>query len=180
MIDTKKYVPWDIEVARYNFGANCGPVAYAAALQVEVCDIMVHFPQFCEGRRWTNSIQMRQALAARDITTVTKYREFPRYGLALIQWLGPWTQTDFFARSSLRYTHWVAVDGDWLFDHSETTWLLKDQWASGIAPGYLSELSQAAGWEVKYGLEFRNSIESCRGSSNTWITSRSGEANLLG
>jgi hypothetical protein len=55
-------VPWDIEVARYSFGASCGPVAFAVAIKAEVCDVMQFFPQFAQNRRWTNSVQMRAAL----------------------------------------------------------------------------------------------------------------------
>lgn len=152
-----RFIPWDIEVAQYNFGANCGPVSFAVASGRQVCRVMQHFQHF-EAKPWTNLTQMRQAFEETGVTPITHKREWPRFGVALIQWLGPWTQHDFFARWSLHHTHWVAVDRDWVFDHTEVRWMPRTEWAETVAPLFLEEIPHATGWAVKYGLESKSSI----------------------
>jgi hypothetical protein len=156
-----RFVPWDIEIADYNFGANCGPVSFAAASGREVCRIMRHFEHF-ESKPWTNLTQMRRAFAETGIVTSTLKCAWPTHGVALIQWLGPWTQSNFFARWTLPHTHWVAVDEDWIFDHTERRWMPRREWAETVAPLFLEDIPRATGWAVKYGLQ--PNISSCAGS----------------
>lgn len=152
-----RFVPWDIEVADCNFGANCGPVSFAAASGREVCRIMRYFDHF-EEQPWTNLTQMRQAYAQTGVSIRTLKREWPEYGVALIQWLGPWTEKNFFARWTLPHTHWVAVDGEWVFDYSAPQWMRKQEWAAEIAPYYWRDIPRSTGWAVKYGIQPSNSI----------------------
>jgi hypothetical protein len=148
------FVPWDIEVARVNFGANCGPASFAALLGTEVCRVMRYFPHF-EHARWTNLTQMLRALGAAEYDAEVRRRAFPSRGLALIQWLGPWTEGDFFSRWSLPHTHWVAVEGQWIFDHTAEEWQDLRQWGGNVARKVVSEIPRATGWAVKYGVEVR-------------------------
>jgi hypothetical protein len=148
------FVPWDIEVARVNFGANCGPSAFAALSGTEVCRVMRYFPHF-EHANWTNLTQMVRALESADYEAEVRRRAFPSRGLALIQWLGPWTEGDFFSRWSLPYTHWVAVEDQWVFDHTAEKWHGLRDWAGSVAKGFVSEIPRATGWAVKYGIEVR-------------------------
>lgn len=162
------YVPWDIEIARFNFGANCGPIAFAVSTQMEVCDAMQYFPHFADAhRRWTNSLQMGAALDAAGIHAQRLRQSFPTAGLALIQWLGPWTQPDFFSRHSLRYTHWVAVADEEIFDPNAGQWLTKSNWSSEFASACLSEIRSASGWAVKYGFGISSSRYNCPSTSRT-------------
>src|SRR5437667_11469132 len=85
------FVPWDIEIARINFGANCGPASFAAITGKEVCRVMGHFHHF-EHSRWTNLTQMLRAFAATDYGTKVHKCVLPARGVALVQWLGPWTE----------------------------------------------------------------------------------------
>jgi hypothetical protein len=55
---TSRFIPWDIEVAQINFGANCGPVSFAAITEREVCRAMRFFPHF-EDYQYTTVTQMR-------------------------------------------------------------------------------------------------------------------------
>jgi hypothetical protein len=148
------FIPWDVEVARVNFGANCGPVSFAALLGTEVCRVMRYFPHF-EHARWTNLTQMLRAIECADYDVEVRRRSFPSRGLALIQWLGPWTDEDFFSRWSLPHTHWVAVEGRWVFDHTAGKWQDLRDWAGGVAKGFVSEIPRATGWAVKYGVEVK-------------------------
>jgi hypothetical protein len=146
------FVPWDIEVARINFGANCGPASFAAVTGKEVCRVMGHFAHF-EHSPWTNLTQMRKAFAEAGHETEVRKCAFPRRGVALVQWLGPWTARDFFSRWSLAHTHWVAVDGEWIFDHTTAEWQTVADWDARVASQFVAEIPRATGWRVKYGLE---------------------------
>lgn len=151
-------VPWDIDVARINFGANCGPAAFAAVTQREVCRVMRYFPQFPE-RPWTNLTQMLRALAEAGYATQVQKCGAPSHGVALVQWLGPWTEKQFFSRWSLIHTHWIGVEGDWVFDHNTCCWQTLAEWASGTAPGLIAEVRRATGWRIKYGVEVTREVQ---------------------
>lgn len=153
------FVPWDVEVARLNFGANCGPASFAALIEKEVCRVISHFPHF-EHSNWTNLTQMIRAVKEAGYDAELRRRELPVHGVALIQWLGPWTEKDFFSRWSLRYTHWVAVDGTWVFDHTACEWQNLMNWAALVEKRFIGEIPRANGWAVKYGVEIRNKTES--------------------
>ena len=159
IITSPKFVPWDIEVARLNFGANCGPASFAALVGTEVCRVIGHFPHF-EQSKWTNLTQMLRAFESADYDTEVRHRVFPSRGLALIQWLGPWTERDFFSRWSLPHTHWVAIEGPWVFDHTAENWQCLREWAGTVAKEFVGEIPKATGWAVKYGVEVKrkNSI----------------------
>jgi hypothetical protein len=146
------FVPWDIEVARINFKANCGPSAFAAITKNQVCRVLQYFPHFRDHQS-TNLTEMTNALGAAGYVTEIRKQIFPQHGLALIQFLGPWTERHFFSRWSLIHTHWIAVDGDWRFDHTTGKWMETDEWAYKIAPAFVAETSRATGWAVKFGME---------------------------
>jgi|GEM_PF-1608872 len=148
------YVPRDLSIAQVVFGANCGPAALAACLSRDIKDIMRLLPHFeDENRRYTNLTAMKAALSAASVSFEVKRIVFPSTGLALIQWTGPWTDKHFFSRWSLCHTHWVAVDGDMIYDIFNGIWQTKEDWARCVVPIYLKDLPQAAGWQIKYGLE---------------------------
>ena len=150
------YVPWDIEVARLNFGANCGPVACATILGQEVCRTMRYFSHFEDGC-WTNLTRMKQAFGKAGYRTRVVKQELPDSGVALVQWLGPWTSPHFFSSWSLLRTHWVAVQGNYIFDHTHEEWLTLQEWETRVVPRFLERIPQAAGWAIKYGIEVSRS-----------------------
>jgi hypothetical protein len=146
------FVPWDIDVARINFGANCGPAVFAAVTQREVCRVMQFFPHFPDCR-WTNLTQMLRAFAVAGYTTDLHRCASPPRGLALVQFLGPWTEKNFFSRWSLIHTHWVGVEGKWIFDHNAGCWQTLDEWSEGTATELIAMVPRATGWRIKYGVE---------------------------
>jgi len=160
-----RYVPWDIEVARLNFGANCGPSAFAAATGREVCRVMRYFAHF-EHSPWTNLSQMKAALLASGCIFEVHQRAFPRSGVALVQWLGPWTKPYFFSRWSLLHTHWIAVDGMWVFDHTIEKWQTVSQWSRTTAADFIAQIPSAHGWAIKYGIDVVSDNSGCRESTN--------------
>lgn len=150
------FVPWDVEVARLNFGANCGPTSFAAVLGLEVCSALTHFPGFVD-RRWCNFSQMKQALRSCGVSFTVVRAALPKCGLALVQWLGPWVTTDFGGRKSLKYTHWIAVEGNWVFDHTESRWMPINAWQEEVAAVFLQDIPRATGWAVRVGIEVTKS-----------------------
>ena len=153
------FIPWDIEVARINFGANCGPASFAATTHREVCRVMRYFRHF-EHRRWTNLTQMLGAFTEAGYMTDVQRCGLPSRGVALIQWLGPWTERSFFSRWSLIHTHWVGVEGNWIFDHNACCWRTLDEWAAGTAAELISEIPRAKGWRIKYGVGVTKAVQS--------------------
>ena len=152
------FVPWDIEVARINFGANCGPCTFGAITQREVCRVMQYFPQF-PACRWTNLTQMLRSFAGAGYGTRVRKCELPRHGVALVQLMGPWTAKDFFSRWSLVHTHWVGVVGEWIFDHNACCWQTLAEWSEKTAVELIAEVPRATGWRVKYGVEVTTGTE---------------------
>ncbi len=154
------FVPWDIEVAEVNFGANCGPSAFAVITRTEVCRVMRYFLHF-EHSQWTNLTQMRYAFEQTGYETTILRKALPTRGVALIQWLGPWTRKHFFSRWSLIHTHWIAKERDWVFDYTVKKWQSLTEWQQDTACIYLADIPRAYGWAVKYGVEVGNPNSDC-------------------
>jgi len=151
-----RYVPWDVDIARINFRANCGPISFAAILGAEVCSIIQFFPEFPD-KPWCNFTQMKRALRSYGVRFQPLRAQLPSRGLALVQWLGPWTARDFFGRKSLNYTHWIAINNSLVFDHTVEQWLPLAEWKRDVAASFLQEIPGAIGWDVRFGIELKNS-----------------------
>lgn len=161
-----EFVPWDIDVARYNFSANCGPAAFAVITETEVCRVMRYFAHF-EHSPWTTLTHMRRAFTDAGWQIEVQRQALPVRGVVLIQWLGPWTKTNFFSRWSLPHTHWIAVNRGWVFDHTVGEWQTLKQWQRDTAAAFISEIPQARGWAVKYGVEAISCQTAWLGSAGT-------------
>lgn len=172
------FVPWDVEVARINFGANCGPTSFAAVLGLEVCSGLRHFPGFVE-RRWCNFTQMKQALRSCGVSFTTVRSKLPQSGLALVQWVGPWVYGDFGGRRSSKYTHWIGVDQKQIFDHTEAKWMPIAIWEEQVAAAFLQEISGATGWTVKFGIELMKSNNKFPSGANCFVSSSRATADNL-
>jgi len=174
------FVPWDIEVARINFKANCGPSSFAAITKNQVCRVLQYFTHF-KDHQSTNLTEMARALRTAGYQTEVKKQAFPQHGLALIQFLGPWTERHFFSRWSLIYTHWIAIDGEWVFDHTAGKWMAVNEWTYRIAPAFVAETSRATGWAVKFGMEVSQLNSPCLETSpGAWSSSLMPYANFSG
>jgi hypothetical protein len=156
------FVPWDIEVAQINFGANCGPASFAAITGMEVCRVMRYFRHF-EHCRWTNLTQMHRAFGEAGYTANVQRCGLPSRGVALVQWLGPWTEKNFFSRWSLVHTHWISVEGMWIFDHNACCWQTLGEWAAGTASELMLEVPRATGWRIKYGMDVTKVVQTALG-----------------
>ncbi len=143
-------MPHDVSVARAAFGANCGPAALAAILSVGVCAVMQLFPHF-PARPTTSPRQMRRALETCGLHTEA-IAELPGYGLALIAAEGPWSHRGKATGWTLRYTHWVGVCGQNVYDVNESGWVNMESWSTSVASLFHGAWPKANGWFVRLGL----------------------------
>src|SRR5690606_20100009 len=91
--------------------------------------------------------------------------DWPRYGLARIQWEGPWTKPGVPARVAYRHTHWVGAAwsearGEFgIFDINAigngTGWSSERDWARLLVPWLLHECEPDAsgGWYLTHAVE---------------------------
>lgn len=143
--------PTDVQLANRLFEANCGPASLAAILSVQVCDVIALFDQFPE-RPFTSRRKMEDALRACGVD-FRPTETFPKFGVTLIQVEGPWTHAAGSERWTGRYTHWVGICGDTIYDVNADRWLALTEWESHSALALMAAYPKATGWRVKRGLE---------------------------
>jgi hypothetical protein len=158
----------DAQRAWNEWGCNCGPVAIAAALGKSLDEVRPHMGDF-ESKRYTNPTLMWATLRSLGV-----YFSFsgghlgtecwPSFGLARIQWEGPWTKPNVPARARYRHTHWVGVNGRdrrniGIFDVNAlgngSGWCHVADWKSVIVPWILKEcVPKADGkWHITHAVE---------------------------
>lgn len=109
----------DAQRAHEEWGANCGPGALAAILDLPIDAVRPALLKFDE-KRYTNPAMMRGALNAlapgRHTWRVVQLGEggtgwtWPTFGLCRVQWCGPWTKPGVPPRVAYRHTHWIGVE----------------------------------------------------------------------
>ena len=117
------------------WGFNCGPGA--------ICG---------EARGYTNPTLMLNVLKALSVKfSVRRGRVWPRFGLARIQWAGPWTQPGVPALVAYRHTHWVGVrslgQAIHIFDINAVRdggWLPVQVWSQKLVPWLLEQCEPRA------------------------------------
>ena len=93
------------------WGSNCGPGAIAAIMGLTLDELRPHLGDF-EQKRYTNPTLMWQVLNELGARwrLVKPPRTWPAYGLARVQWEGPWTAPGVPVAASYRHTHWVGAN----------------------------------------------------------------------
>jgi hypothetical protein len=139
----------DADRANDKWGANCGPGAIAAIMGMTLDELRPHMGDF-EQKHYTNPTLMWQILDR--IGAVWKLakpvKNFPSYGLARVQWHGPWTAPGVPPRVAYRHTHWIAAQ--WseskqefgIFDINcmrSGGWVALSDWQDIIVPWLLKE-----------------------------------------
>lgn len=158
----------DADRAYDEWGANCGPGAIAAICGLTLDDLRPHMVDF-ERKHYTNPTLMWQVL--RSIGVRFSYRgghlgceNWPQYGLARIQWEGPWTEPGVPVRAAYRHTHWVGactVDAGnvGVFDINAigngTGWTNASEWVGKVVPYILEECVPRANgrWYITHVVE---------------------------
>jgi hypothetical protein len=152
MRDTRVLAPLfslaDSERAHDEWGANCGPGALAAIVRCTLDEVRPYLGDF-ESKGYTNPTLMFDALRAIgahfEYTMLGKrctMVEWPTYGLARVQWEGPWTEPGVPMAARYRHTHWVGAarrdDRIGIFDincmNNGQGWVSLDDWRTKIAP----------------------------------------------
>jgi hypothetical protein len=148
----------EAQAAADAWGLNCGPGAVAAVLGMTLDELRPHLGDF-ERKQYTNPTLMWSILNSVGVKWRTsRDKAFPDYGLARIQWTGPWTKPGVSPRAAYRYTHWVGAAGDEIFDincMSVGGWVPSREWSGQVVPWLLGECVPRAdgGWFVTHSVE---------------------------
>jgi len=102
----------DIDEAGEAWGANCGPTALAAALELRHVERVR--PYLGEFKGFMAPRDMLAALGEAGVSVtvekiIRRRTPWPRYGLVRVQWEGPWCDEGVDPRAAYRYTHWIAA-----------------------------------------------------------------------
>lgn len=158
-----RFTAQDQHAAWEAWGCNCGPGALAAVVGMTLDELRPHLGDF-EEKRYTDVVMM---LGILDSIRVEHHAispvMMPRYGLARIQWEGPWTEPDQPAEARLRHSHWVGVQstlehkglpsGFRIFDINAMQvggWLHYTMWSKRLVPWILEECEPEANgrWHI--------------------------------
>ena len=154
----------DQERAASEWGANCGPGSIAAMTGVALDDLRPKMGDF-EAKRYTNPTLMWGTLNRLGIRwyKLEAPLTWPKWGLARIQWHGPWTDPGVPARVAYRHTHWVgscvAKSGVGVFDinalNNGSGWCSLKDWSETLVPWLLSECEPKADgrWSLTHAVE---------------------------
>lgn len=156
----------DLAAAYAAWGCNCGPSTLAVVTNKTLDDVHAHIAKFDE-RRYTSPKMMVSALDSLGAAyKYKKWRKWPDFGLARIQWGGPWLLPGAAPSARWRHTHWVAVDSRnpnniGIYDHNvmsavnHTGWCSLHNWSGILVPWLLNECEpQADGtWYTTHAIE---------------------------
>jgi hypothetical protein len=166
----------DAQRAADEWGCNCGPSALAAIMGLTLDEVRPHMGDF-ERKGYTNPTLMFYALESvaarfriRSIARNVQLLGWPVYGLARIQWEGPWTKPGVPMRARYRHTHWVgAMHGNasiGIFDinciNNGQGWVSLENWRDHVVPWILKECVPRAsgGWHITHSIEMERSTQS--------------------
>jgi hypothetical protein len=160
----------DAQRAHDEWGANCGPGALAAICGLSLDAVRPHMGGF-EDKRYTNPTLMinavrslcRADLIKGYLRDLRKPPPWPYFGLARIQWEGPWTAPGANPRWAYRQTHWVGVcqrnGAIGIFDinmiNNGSGWSSLENWRTILVPWLLKEcVPRADGkWHITHAIE---------------------------
>lgn len=152
----------EFDRAWQEWGVNCGPGALAAIMGMTLEEVRPHMGDF-ETKRYTNPSLMNAALRSIGRPWRKIGEAWPDYGLARIQWEGPWTQPGVPFKARYRFTHWVGVapseKGVGVFDinalNNGSGWCSLDQWSKILAPVIARHHDKRAtgDWHVTHAIE---------------------------
>lgn len=138
--------PSNSDRAITDFGARCGPIAFAAITGLSADDSLRFFPE-SQFRPWTSRIDMIRAFRESGRSYSRKSKVWPAAGLCLVQFTGPWSRHNFPA-AALAHTHWVAVLGEYIYDINWEGWLPRQNWEEIVLEELINAKPFADGWCV--------------------------------
>lgn len=165
MITKPRFAAEDADRSYDEWGANCAPTAIAAICGLTLDELRPHMGDF-ERKHYTNPTLMWQVLDSIGARwrLVKPPRTWPEYGLARVQWEGPWTAPGVPAAAAYRHTHWVGaahdpVKGIGIFDINAigngSGWCALENWTGTLVPWILDECVPRAngGWHLTHVVE---------------------------
>lgn len=155
------------------WGSNCGPGAIAAIMGLTLDEVRPHMGDF-ERKRYTNPTLMWATL--QKLGAKFSYRggdlgreNWPDYGLARVQWEGPWTATGVPIRARYRHTHWVGTSKRpttiGIFDincmNNGSGWVDVSDWVGIVVPWLLSmcEPKASGQWHITHAVEIKRPLQ---------------------
>lgn len=151
----------DAQSAAAEWGFNCGPAAICAITGMTPSEVRPFLGDF-ESKRYTNPGLMFEILRGMGVSFKTAPLDwFPKWGLARVQWGGPWMQPAVPVRARYRHTHWVASrwlgDKTMIYDVNCTCvgWVPSEEWTDQVVPWLLKQVEpQNDGtWSLTHCLE---------------------------
>lgn len=164
-----KFSPEGAQLANEKWGFNCGPSAVAAMCGLYLDELRPHLGDF-ELKRYTNPKLMWEILRNLNVryqmsTGTPGGVQWPNYGLARVQWEGPWTADGVPMAARYRHTHWVGCNGanrqdigiwdiNCLSIDNRTGWVSLEDWTSMMVPFITSNIKRANGkWHLTHSVE---------------------------
>jgi len=147
-----KFNSKEAEVLSCHWGFNCGPSALCAILGLHPNEIRQHMHHPKRGDRmkivrfedvkYTSPTMMFSTLENLLLPYRVSYRgddplrgEKPKFGLMRVQFGGPWCKEGVPMTARYKATHWVAVDGDDVYDiNHEDGWSDYETWSKMVMP----------------------------------------------
>lgn len=169
ILDPVRFTIVDAERAYKEWGANCGPSAVAAVLGMTLDEIRPHMGDF-ERKHYTNPTLMWEVLrntgarwSLSNGSHDTGKVSWPNYGLARVQWEGPWTEPGVPIRARYWHTHWIGVRPNpaclrEVFDINCLCvggWVPVQEWSYEVVPWLLRQIEpEASGeWHLTHAVE---------------------------
>lgn len=141
--------PPDIDAAYDAWGANCGPCSLAALLERPVED-MRHLMAGIEARGYVNPMHMKAALDQAGMCYRSLGPKRPNHGLIFLQWGGHAHKP---IPVQYRFTHWVALDGELVFEVNAPALVSWAEWVR-VMPILIKEHGKGDGtFYIRSGLE---------------------------
>lgn len=172
-----RFTEADAERASQEWNCNCGPGALAAIMGLTLDEVRPHVEKagFGAAKSYMNPTMMLDALNSAGAKWQAKGKgkafatlTWPDYGLARIQWEGPWTEPGANGRWAYQYTHWVGsrVLTHIREDHNRTGifdinamangsgWCRLADWQAVIVPAITEHHKRANGkWHITHSIE---------------------------
>jgi hypothetical protein len=150
------------------WGFNCGPSAIAAVAGLTIDEVRPHMGDF-ESKHYTNPTLMWSVLKRLSLRWRLRPRtsggvQWPSFGLARVQWEGPWTTPGVPIPARYRHTHWVGgyqpegATSPMIFDVNAMSvggWIAVSTWQNNLVPWLLKQCEPKANgnWHLTHCVE---------------------------
>jgi len=156
----------DVERAADEWGCNCGPASVAAICGLTLDEVRPHLGDF-ERKHHTNPTLMWGILRSLGVRFSCRRYDWtrdgwPTWGLARVQWEGPWTAPGVPPVVAYRFSHWVGAkmvqNGVGIFDvnclNNGSGWCSVKDWTNIVVPWITKQYPRAnGGWHITHAVE---------------------------